>query len=55
MAEYVANYSSAVQMAPFQTFPATLQRNGLALIRLKFVRNLEEIVFNNEIQVPNVP
>lgn len=55
MAEYVANFSSGGSIAPFQTFPATLQRNGLALIRLKFVRNLEEIVFNNEIQVPNVP
>jgi MSHA biogenesis protein MshO len=53
MAKYVDNY--AVDEFPFQTIPATLQRNGLALIRLKFARNLEEIVFNNEIQVPNVP
>ena len=53
MAEYVDNY--AVTEFPFQTTPATLQRNGLALIRLKFARNLEDIVFNNEIQVPNVP
>jgi len=55
MAEYVDNYSSSGTVLPFQTSPATLQRNGLALIRLKFARNLEEIVFNNEIQVPNVP
>tara|TARA_R110000737_G_scaffold83902_1_gene116432 strand:+ start:304 stop:1119 length:816 start_codon:yes stop_codon:yes gene_type:complete len=55
MAEYVDNYSSSGTMIPFQTFPATLQRNGLAISRFKFVRNLEEIVFNNEIQVPNVP
>lgn len=55
MAEYVDNYSSTGIVLPFQTSPATLQRNGLALIRLKFTRNLEEIVFNNEIQVPNVP
>ena len=53
MAKYVDNY--AVNEYPFQTSRATLQRNGLALIRLKFTRNLEEIVFNNEIQVPNVP
>ena len=53
MAKYVDNY--AVDEFPFQTIRATLQRNGLALIRLKFARNLEEIVFNNEIQVPNVP
>ncbi|MBA6329115.1 prepilin-type N-terminal cleavage/methylation domain-containing protein [Colwellia sp. MB02u-6] len=57
MAEYVDNYSlpGIDTEFPFQTSPATLQRNGLALIRLKFARNLEEIVFNNEIQVPNVP
>jgi MSHA biogenesis protein MshO len=55
MAEYIANYSTSGNVAPFSTFPATLQRNGLALTRLKFVRNLEEVVFNNEIQVPNVP
>jgi MSHA biogenesis protein MshO len=53
MAKYVDIY--AVDEFPFQTIPATLKRNGLALIRLKFARNLEEIVFNNEIQVPNVP
>jgi len=55
MAEYLENYSSSGNVIPFQTFPATLQRNGLALIRLKFARNLETIVFSNEIQVPNVP
>lgn len=53
MAEYVDNYSSGT--VPFQTSPATLQRNGLAQVRLKFALNLEKIVFNNEIQVPNVP
>jgi MSHA biogenesis protein MshO len=55
MAEYVDNYSPSGNLTPFQTSPASLQRNALALIRLKFARNLEEIVFNNEIQVPNVP
>ena len=55
MAEDIANYSTSDNVAPFRTFPATLQRNGLALTRFKFARNLEEVVFNNEIQVPNVP
>lgn len=55
MAEYLENYSTSGNMPPFQTFPATLQRNGLVQIRLRFVRNLETIIFNNEIQVPNVP
>jgi MSHA biogenesis protein MshO len=55
MAKYVDNYAVDDDEFPFQTIPATLKRNGLALIRLKFARNLEEIVFNNEIQVPNVP
>lgn len=55
MAQYLANFSGAVNLAPFQTFPATLQRNGLAITRFKFARNDEEIVFSNEIQVPNVP
>ncbi|SEK95728.1 MSHA biogenesis protein MshO [Colwellia chukchiensis] len=55
MAEYLDNYSAAGNLTPFQTFPATLQRNALALVQLKFARNLEEIVFANEIQVQNVP
>jgi MSHA biogenesis protein MshO len=55
MAGHIENYSIDGNVLPFQTTPATLQRNGLAQIRLKFVLNLEEIVFNNEIQVPNVP
>lgn len=59
MAEFLANFpllsSTGSIVTPFQTFPATLQRNGLAQVRLKFVRNNEEITFNSEIQVPNVP
>jgi MSHA biogenesis protein MshO len=55
MAGNIDNYSASGNVQPFQTIPATLQRNGLVQIRFKFVRNLEEIVFNNEIQVPNVP
>lgn len=52
MAEYIANDNSD---DPFQTFPATLQRNGLVLVKFSFMRNLETIVFNNGIQVANVP
>jgi MSHA biogenesis protein MshO len=55
MAENLDSYSSLNDDVPFQAIPATLQRNGLALIRLKFMRNFERIVFNNEIQVPNAP
>lgn len=55
MAEYIENFSLSENIVPFQTIPATLQRNGLVLVQFKFVRNLEEIVFSNEIQVPNVP
>lgn len=55
MAEYLANDVSDNDELPFKVEPATLQRNGLALVRLIFSLNLEQIVFNNEIQVPNVP
>ena len=56
MAEYIENFSStAATVLPFQTLPATLQRNAIALIRFKFVQNDEEIIFSHEIQVPNVP
>lgn len=55
MAEYLTNNFSVSTELPFKHLPATLQRNAIALVRLKFTRNLEDIVFNNEIQVPNVP
>ena len=44
-----------VTSAIFKVVDATLQRNALVQLRLEFSRNLETIVFNNEIQVPNVP
>lgn len=55
MADFVKNFSATDVVIPFQTLPATLQRNAIALIRFKFIRNSEEIVFSHEIQVPNVP
>jgi MSHA biogenesis protein MshO len=57
MAKFLANFPAppGANVTPFQTLPATLQRNALAQIRLKFFRNSEDIIFNTEIQVPNVP
>ena len=55
MAELLTNVSAVPNVSPFQTFPAILQRNGLAQVRLQFELNYEKIVFNTEIQVPNVP
>ncbi|MFT5296128.1 MAG: MSHA biogenesis protein MshO [Colwellia sp.] len=39
----------------FSTESANLQRNSIVSIRLNFKRQYEEIVFENEVQVPNVP
>ncbi len=39
----------------FEVFEATLQRNGMVKIYLQFDKNTEQISFNNEIQVLNVP
>ncbi len=50
MAEYIDNSESL-----FRVENATLQRNSLIQMRLAFFKNSETIVFNNEIQVPNVP
>jgi MSHA biogenesis protein MshO len=52
MAEYIEN---TVAELPFGVTEASLQRNALVSLWLKFGRNFEEIVFSNEIQVPNVP
>lgn len=50
MAEYLSD-----TVLPFRVVNATLQRNSLVQIQFTFFKNLETIVFNNEIQVPNVP
>ncbi|WP_085298413.1 PulJ/GspJ family protein [Cognaticolwellia mytili] len=50
MAEYIDNSASSFDVAN-----ATLQRNSLVQVRLAFFKNSETIVFNNEVQVPNVP
>ncbi|TWX49190.1 PilW family protein [Colwellia hornerae] len=49
MAEFLMNSSG------FSTNGANLQRNAIVSVRLHFMRLFEEIVFDNEIQVPNVP
>ena len=49
MAEFLKDVSG------FSTSDANLQRNAIVSIRLHFVRLFEEIIFENEIQVPNVP
>lgn len=49
MAEFLTDDSA------FSTDGANLQRNAIVSIRLHFMRLFEEIVFDNEIQVPNVP
>ena len=52
MAEHIINESLE---APFNVTEASLQRNALVSLWLKFGLNFEEITFANEIQVPNVP
>ena len=53
MAEHVVLTSTAD--FPFRVIDATLLRNSVVSILLKFSQNNEDIVFNNEVQVPNVP
>ena len=40
---------------PFVIQPATLQRNAMIQIKLNFMRGDENIVFNNETHIVNVP
>lgn len=49
MAQDITNNST------FQVFPASLRRNALVQIYLHFDKNNEQVTFNNEIQVLNVP
>ncbi|MCO4799935.1 MAG: type II secretion system protein [Colwelliaceae bacterium] len=46
---------SIINVDPFEVIPATLQRNSIVQVRLTFENNTEQVTFNNEIQVPNVP
>ncbi|MDX2368853.1 MAG: prepilin-type N-terminal cleavage/methylation domain-containing protein [Colwellia sp.] len=49
MAEDITNAN------PFTIKNSSLQRNAIVQVYLKFDKSNESIVFNNEIQVPNVP
>ncbi|MFT5760679.1 MAG: MSHA biogenesis protein MshO [Alteromonadaceae bacterium] len=40
---------------PFEVESASLQRNALVQIHLQFEKNFEQVTFNNEVQVLNVP
>ncbi len=53
MAEYLQMNGSTD--FPFRVSEATLLRNSLVSIQLKFSQNNEDVIFNNEVQVPNVP
>lgn len=58
MAEHIDLFDDSnppVIKLPFKVENATLLRNSLVLVKLTFNPNNESVVFNNEIQVPNVP
>ncbi|WP_281268640.1 PilW family protein [Candidatus Colwellia aromaticivorans] len=40
---------------PFEVIASTLQRNAMVQIHLRFEKNGEQVTFNNEVQVLNVP
>jgi len=50
MAEDIHNTS-----LPFEVLAATLQRNAMVQIHFQFEKNSEQVTFNNEVQVLNVP
>ena len=41
--------------SPFEILAATLQRNAMVQVHFRFEKNNEQVTFNNEIQVLNVP
>lgn len=56
MAENLTMYNDENDFVPpFWLTEATQLRNSMVLIKFTFSQNNERIVFNNEIQVPNVP
>lgn len=42
-------------ISPFEILAPTLQRNAMVQIHFRFEKNNEQVTFNNEIQVLNVP
>ena len=55
MAEDTTMHDGSTLIAPFTLTEPTQLRNSMVLIKLAFTKNNESVVFNNEIQVPNVP
>lgn len=55
MAESLNLQSDAGYEFPFTVTDATQNRNAIVLANFKFTRNFEDIYFNTEVQVPNVP
>jgi len=53
MAEYLADFDAS--NPHFNIEGATLKRNAVATIRLDFVRDGENIVFQNEVHINNIP
>lgn len=55
MAEHVNMHNANTLIPPFGLTEASQLRNSMVHIKLAFERNFEQVVFNNEIQVSNVP
>ena len=56
MAEFIDMHDDTdTVVPPFFLTEVSQLRNALVLIKLSFERNNERVIFNNEIQVPNVP
>ncbi|WP_088329522.1 type II secretion system protein [Lacimicrobium sp. SS2-24] len=55
MAQYVINDPLDANDRPFRLESATLNRNALVQLQLRFELNEELVVFNNEVHLPNVP
>ena len=54
MAQNIHNLASPLD-PPFEVLAATLQRNAMVQIHLRFEKHNEQVTFNNEVQVLNVP
>lgn len=55
MAENITMHDGLTLIPPFKLTDSTQLRNSMVMVKLTFTSNMESIVFNNEIQVSNVP
>lgn len=55
MAQYIINDPLDANDRPFRLESATLNRNALVQLQLRFELNEELVVFNSEVHLPNVP